>query len=132
PFIWALSIRRIQEEAYSNLWQNARLSHAPLIGIEFIRIALGIFFTAFLMLQFFSTIYSVVIAVGIITFMIIYFARSLQTFYTRIEKRFLSNLNDRESGHKEKVKPDIVPWDAHLVELVVSPEAPVAGKTLLE
>jgi CPA2 family monovalent cation:H+ antiporter-2 len=132
PFIWALSARRIQEEAYSNLWQNRKLSRTPLIAMEVIRIALGVFFTGFLILQFYSTILSLAIAFTIISVMIIFFARNIQSFYNRIEKRFLTNLNDRQSEQKTKLTPDILPWDAHLVELVVSQEASIIGKTLEE
>jgi CPA2 family monovalent cation:H+ antiporter-2 len=132
PFIWALSVRRIQENAYSNLWQNRRLSRGPLIGMEVIRVSLGVVFTGFLILQYFSTFLSVVIALALIMAMIIFFARNLQLFYNKIERRFLTNLNDRESESKEKITPDIVPWDAHLVELIVSPEASIIGKSLEE
>ncbi len=124
PFLWALSIRRIQKTAYSHLWLNKKYTRGPLIAIEFFRIALGIFFVGFLMYEFFETWVAVVIALTLIVFGMVIFSRKLQSFYNKLEKRFMLNLNDRENQ-----KPDILPWDTHLTELKVSPESEVVGKT---
>ncbi|HEY8400892.1 MAG TPA: TrkA C-terminal domain-containing protein, partial [Cytophagaceae bacterium] len=128
PFIWALSVRRIKEEYYSRLWQNKKLSRWPLIGMDIVRVLLGILFAGFLILQFLSSLTSILIAFGLIAVILIYFSTRLQSFYNHLEYRFLRNLNEREAMIVKK--PDIVPWDAHLVELIVSPESSVIGKTL--
>lgn len=127
PFLWALSIRRIQRTAYSHLWLNKKFTRGPLIAIEFFRIALGIFFVGFLMYEYFETWIAVIIALMLIVFVMFIFSRKLQSFYNKLEKRFMLNLNDRENQ-----KPDILPWDTHLTELKVSPESDVVGKTLAE
>ncbi|WP_406823908.1 cation:proton antiporter [Pedobacter sp. KACC 23697] len=127
PFLWALSIRRIQKTAYSHLWLNKKYTRGPLIAIEFFRIALGIFFVGFLMYEFFDTWIAAVIALGLIVLGMVIFSRKLQSFYDKLERRFMRNLNARE--HQ---KPDILPWDTHLTELTVSPESEVVGKTLTE
>ena len=127
PFLWALSIRRIQKIAYSHLWLNKKYTRGPLIAIEFFRIALGVFFVGFLMYEFFETWIAMMIALVLIVFGMVIFSRKLQSFYTKLEKRFMLNLNDRENQ-----KPDILPWDTHLTELKVSPESEVVGKTLVE
>lgn len=127
PFLWALSIRRIQKTAYSHLWLNKKYTRGPLIAIEFFRIALGIFFVGFLMYEFFDTWVAALIALGLIVLGMIIFSRKLQSFYDKLERRFIRNLNARENQ-----KPDILPWDTHLTELKVSPESEVVGKTLTE
>ena len=127
PFLWALSIRRIQKIAYSHLWLNKKYTRGPLIAIEFFRIALGIFFVGFLMYEFFETWIAMMIALVLIVFGMVIFSRKLQSFYHKLENRFMFNLNDRENQ-----KPDILPWDTHLTELKVSPESEVVGKTLVE
>lgn len=125
PFLWALSIRRIQKTAYSHLWLNKKYTRGPLIAIEVFRIALGIFFVGFLMYEFFDTWIASGIALALIVLMMFIFSRKLQTFYNKLEKRFILNLNARENQ-----KPDILPWDTHLTELTVSPESEVVGQTL--
>ncbi|RZL30512.1 MAG: sodium:proton antiporter, partial [Pedobacter sp.] len=127
PFLWALSIRRIQKTAYSHLWLNKKFTRGPLIAIEVFRIALGIFFVGFLMYEFFDTWVAAGIALGLIVLVMVIFSRKLQAFYNKLEKRFMLNLNARENQ-----KPDILPWDTHLTEIKVSPESDVVGKTLAE
>jgi len=127
PFLWALSIRRIQKTAYSHLWLNKKYTRGPLIAIEIFRIALGIFFVGFLMYEFFDTWIAAGIALTLIVLVMVIFSRKLQAFYNKLEKRFMLNLNARENQ-----KPDILPWDTHLTEIKVSPESDVVGKTLAE
>jgi len=132
PFIWALSVRRIQENAFANLWHNENVSRGPLIALNLFRIMLGLFFTVLLVIQFISDPYLLILVIVIIAVLNSLFAPKIQKMYSRIEKRFLTNLNEREALHKDKIRPDIVPWDAHLVELKVSPESPFVGKNLFD
>ncbi|MFD2286005.1 sodium:proton antiporter [Pedobacter petrophilus] len=125
PFLWALSIRRIQKTAYSHLWLSKKFTRGPLIAIEAFRIALGVFFVGFLVYEFFDTWIAAGLALVLMVLMMFIFSRKLQSFYNKLEKRFILNLNARENQ-----KPDILPWDTHLTELVVSPESEVVGQTL--
>lgn len=130
PFIWALSVRRIQREAYSNLWLNRRLNRGPLIAIEIARIGLAILLVAILINIYFSIATAIVIALLSMAIATILFNNKLQAFYDRLERRFLTNLNER---HTEKLlKSEIAPWDAHLATFDVLPEFNDAGKQLRE
>lgn len=129
PFLWALSIRRIQKTAYTHLWLNKKYTRGPLVAMELFRIALGIFFAGFLMYEFFDTWVAAGIALVLIVFGMFIFSRKLQSFYDKLEKRFMLNLNEREN---QSNKPDILPWDTHLLELTVAPESPLVGKTLVD
>jgi CPA2 family monovalent cation:H+ antiporter-2 len=130
PFIWALAIRRIQKEAYAHLWLNKRINRGPLIAIEVARIVVAVVLVAFLFQQYFSFSIAFMIGVGAMALAILIFRRKLQAFYERLEARFLTNLNERETIRGPK--PEIAPWDAHLAEFDVSAESPVAGKQLIE
>ncbi|GAB1464304.1 cation:proton antiporter domain-containing protein [Pedobacter sp.] len=129
PFLWALSVRRIEKTAYSHLWLNKKYTRGPLIAIEIFRIALGTFFRAFLIYQFFDTWTAASIAVGLIVLVMVIFSRRLQSFYERMENRFFYNLNAREAAKKQ---PEILPWDTHLLELTVAPESKLVGQTLVD
>ena len=128
PFIWALSIRRMQRNAYSHLWLNKKYTRGPLIALEVLRIGLGTFFVAFLIFQFYDTFVATLIAMAIIIAGIFVFSRKLQSFYDRLENRFLGNLNARQAQHA----PEILPWDPHLTELTVSPDSVLVGQTLVD
>jgi CPA2 family monovalent cation:H+ antiporter-2 len=129
PFLWALAIRRIERKAYSHLWLNKKYTRGPLIALEVLRVALAIFFVGFLIFQFYNTWVSIVTALGMIIIGMFVFSRRLQTFYDRLESRFLYNLNARET---QNAQPEILPWDTHLAELTVAPESPLVGKTLVQ
>ena len=129
PFLWALSIKRIEKTAYSHLWLNKKYTRGPLIAIEIFRIALGIFFVGFLMYEFFDTWIAAGIALGLIILVMVIFSRKLQSFYERMENRFFYNLNAREAAKKQ---PEILPWDTHLLELTVAPESKLVGQTLVD
>lgn len=129
PSIWALAVRRIRREAYSNLWLNRRLSRGPLIAIEIARIVVAAFLVGVLLYIYFPISIAIVLAVLSMAVAITLFNKKLQAFYDRIERRFLGNLNEREA---KKVKPEITPWDAHLATFDVFSESRVAGQTLAE
>lgn len=129
PFLWALAIRRIERKAYSHLWLNKKYTRGPLVAIELLRIALAIFFVGFLIVQFYNTWVAVSIALGLIIVGMVVFSRKLQSFYERMEHRFLNNLNARERANKQ---PEILPWDSHLLELIVAPESTLVGQTLVD
>src|SRR5690606_12922152 len=54
PFIWALAIRRIKKEAYSNLWLNRKLNRRSLLAIGGTRIGVAVLYVGFLVNLFFS------------------------------------------------------------------------------
>jgi CPA2 family monovalent cation:H+ antiporter-2 len=130
PFIWALAIRRIKKDAYSNLWLNRKLNRGPLIAIEIGRLILAVFLVALLINLYFSLFIAFLIAFIAIAIVTIIFNKKLQIFYERIEKRFLTNLNQKELQHN--VMQEIIPWDAHLATFEVNPEFQLAGKQLQE
>jgi CPA2 family monovalent cation:H+ antiporter-2 len=128
PFIWALAIRRIQKAAYANLWLNRKLNRGPLIAIEITRIVIATIHVGIAINLFFSLSVAFVLAVFSMALAIAIFSQKLQTFYDRIEKRFLTNLNEREL--QKVVRHEITPWDAHLADFEILPEFPQAGKQL--
>ena len=129
PFLWALAIRRIEKKAHSHLWLNKKYTRGPLIALEVLRISLAIFAVGFLIFQFYNTWVAVTIAFALIIMGMFIFSRKLQSFYDRMEHRFLYNLNAREEQNKQ---PEILPWDTHLTELTISPESQLVGKSLIE
>ena len=130
PFIWALAIRRVAREAYKNLWLNRKINRGPLIAIEISRIAVAVLHVAFLINLFFSFSVAIIIAVAAMAAAILVFSHKLQQFYEKIERRFLSNLNEREL--QKNPRHEITPWDAHLTDFEIRPEFPLAGKQLQE
>lgn len=130
PSIWALSVRRVEREAYGNLWLNRKLNRGPLIAIEIARIALAVLLVGILIQLYFSISIAIIIAVVSMAIASIVFNTKLQQFYDRVESRFLTNLNEREN--RRAAKNEIVPWDAHLATFEVLPEFNLIGRDLQE
>lgn len=131
PFLWALAIRRIHSFAYANLWLDKKYNHGPLVLLEVIRNMLLVVLVGFLVDRLFSAMVALFAVLPVIVIVLLIFSRRLNSFYSRIEKRFLSNLNDRENVAAQG-SHDLSPWDAHLAYFTIPPESPVIGQTLLQ
>jgi CPA2 family monovalent cation:H+ antiporter-2 len=129
---------------YKELWLDKNYNKGPLLILEISRIIIGISLIGFWISRLFSTSIAILIALPIITIVLKIFSQRIQNFYQRLEKRFLSNLNAREIAAEEKLhsekllrdhfKPEseLAPWEAHIVDLEVNPNADYTGKTLEE
>lgn len=130
PFLWTLIFKRINKSSYTHLWYN-KFNRGPIVVMELSRVALAVFFTGFLLTLMFSAKIAFIFAVIFIAVAGVIFYRKLQSFSMKIEKRFISNLNARESETRNNPE-NLSPWDAHLVYLVVSPDSLFTGRTLAE
>lgn len=130
PFIWALTIKKLQRGAYTSLWLNEQVNHGPLVMVEVLRNLLAVFYLFLLLNQLFSVVIALVGAVVVLAVVLFIFSKRLQAFYARIERRFMSNLNHREIVANTGANSTLSPWDAHLAYFTISPEASCLGKDL--
>jgi CPA2 family monovalent cation:H+ antiporter-2 len=96
PFFWGLAIRRLHSLAYRNLWLDKKYNHGPLVMLEVVRNLLLVVLVGFMVNQLFNTMIALVAILPVIVIVLLVFARRLNSFYARLEKKFLSNLNQRE------------------------------------
>ncbi len=132
PFIWALTIKKIGRLAYANLWLDKKYNRGPLVLLEIVRNVLAVVLLFILLRQFFSPVISLAVALIVMVVVIQIFAKRMQTFYNRIEHRFLSNLNARDQIAGLDEQSNISPWDAHLAYFSISPNAGYIGQRLDE
>jgi monovalent cation:H+ antiporter-2, CPA2 family len=130
PFLWVLSFRKIEQEAFSHIYVNKKFSRGPLIILELTRMILGLAFLLFFLSRFSQKFSVLLFILCTLTLILFIFSRNLQIVYSLIEKRFIINLNEREE--KSKLKHELAPWDAHLVPFTLEPESSLTGKTLQE
>ena len=142
PFLWALMVKRPSSVAYKELWTKTKYNRGPLLIIEIARIALGIAILGFFLDRFASTSVSFFITIPVAMIFIFIFSKRINKFYDRIEKRFITNLNDRTENTKSaaitrlagnsEVTNSLAAWDVHIVELEVKPLAEYLGKNLVD
>ncbi|OYZ47511.1 MAG: sodium:proton antiporter, partial [Sphingobacteriales bacterium 24-40-4] len=141
PFLWALMAKRPDNIVYKELWLHIQYSKGPLLVLEISRVTIGILLIGFWVSRIFSTGVAILIAIPLIIMALRLFSRRIQKFYHRLEQRFLSNLNAREIAEEEnsysekilrkhfKPESELVPWDAHMIDLQVNQNADYIGKT---
>ncbi|ULQ53700.1 cation:proton antiporter domain-containing protein [Flavihumibacter fluvii] len=130
PFIWALTIKKLQKGAYTSLWLNNQANHGPLVAMEVLRNLLAVFYLFLLLNQLFTVGTAIIGALIVLAFVLFIFSKKLQDFYARIERRFIHNLHHKELKENTGANSTLSPWDAHLVYLTVKPEAADIGKSL--
>jgi CPA2 family monovalent cation:H+ antiporter-2 len=142
PFLWALMAKRPGKMDYKELWLDRNYNKGPLLVLEISRVLIGLLLIGFWISRLFPTTIAILIALPIIIIALRVFSNRIQNFYQRLEKRFLSNLNAREiaaeeKSHTEKLlrkhfkqDAELSPWEAHIVDLQVNPNADYTGKTL--
>jgi len=125
PFLWALAFRRTQRQAYASVWLKSS-KRGPLILLQFSRVALAVLYIGFLFYHLFSPM--IALENMIITCIALaIFRKKIQAFYGKIETRFLSNFNERESATL-----NLTPWDTHITKFELNAQSPYIGKSLLE
>ncbi len=142
PFIWAFMTRKPDNMAYREMWLDDKYNHGPLVVMEILRIILGLFIIGFWIENYFSPLVVTFIAVPVVIAVYYLFSKRIQKFYRRLEGRFITNLNERELVRRgsetrnadvmsmEGIRQDMIPWDAHMVDLVVPQNASYLAKKL--
>jgi len=145
PFLWAFMAKRPNNQTYKELWLEKKYNRGPLLIIEIVRNLLGILFMAFWVDRLVSTQIAILVTVFITILVLFLFSRRIQKFYQRLETGFLANLNARERvaakdnslatnilRKNADIQSNMEPWDAHIAEMKVNPNAEYIGKTLLD
>jgi CPA2 family monovalent cation:H+ antiporter-2 len=77
-------------------------------------------------------LYAGIVFTAFTLLLLIIFSKKIQALYTKLEQRFVSNLNERESETSRLNRTELAPWDAHIVPVSVPVKAACVGKTLNE
>ncbi len=137
PFFWAMMARKPNNLAYKTLWLDSKYNHGPLVVLEALRVIIAIFFLGFMVDRLYSGVIALFVVTPIAAIILFIFSKKIQDFYDRIHSRFLDNLNEREVEAQHSIQANgsestLSPWDAHLADFSVSPNAPFIGKKLYE
>jgi CPA2 family monovalent cation:H+ antiporter-2 len=144
PFLWAMMAKRPNDIVYRELWLDRRYNRGPLFLLEISRIIVGLLIIGFLFDRLFSPSIAFMVVLPVIVVIVILFSKQTKKFYKRLEERFLRNLNARESVEnnaridagfimdKLKAQTELGPWDAHMEDMEVNPNADYIGRSLSE
>jgi CPA2 family monovalent cation:H+ antiporter-2 len=143
PFLWAMMAKPPNNAAFQEMWKERRYNHGPLLVLEIGRKLIGMALITFWTFKLFNTVNGAIVALPITILLLFLFAKRIQSFYQKIELNFLGNLNARETAaintlsarvsHKNAdLQSELLPWDAHIIQLEVPQEANYIGRQLAE
>ena len=111
--------------------------------MELLRIILGILFMAVYVNFLVPARIALLVGIPITVLVILTYSKRIQRFYQRIEKRFMRNLNERETEEAEahaaennlqlknsEMRSNMQAWDAHILEMELNPQATSIGISL--
>ncbi len=130
PFLWALAIRRIHPGIAEKLW-HTRYYRGPMVLLQLLRFVIVLVILGFIihnMVSYKWALYALILTV--ITMSVGY--RRLQKVYAWVERRFMSNLHEKEQQDLRDSGAHLTPWDAHITSFSVSPDYKGIGMTLME
>lgn len=132
PFIWGILKRQTDKDRFEKLWNENPLNKGPLLSLELGRLLVALVILTFLLSKVFSTVIVLVIALIVVFVILSVFSTRIQDSYNKIEKRFYTNLNQKEIAVKERVEKlnGWMPWDTHFIDLHVTAASEFVGKPL--
>jgi len=124
PFFWAILMKKREGNTYS---KEERISF---ISLELVRVLVvwGLF--RLLAFRHLPPKLATSIALFATLAMLLILSPMLKKIYLAFEKHFIKNFFESETLEKESSHSDLAPWDAHIKNVIIPPEAEIAGKTL--
>jgi CPA2 family monovalent cation:H+ antiporter-2 len=129
PFLWAISLKRVNKEAVQTLIQERKYRGA--IIIMFVaRILLSVFLIGFMLNKIISPFLGIIMFFLAI-FIYITYTKQINQLYYRLENHFLKNFKEEEKEQKPKMeRQNLTPWDGHIASFVVPSDSTFTGHTI--
>ncbi|MFS4460199.1 cation:proton antiporter [Bdellovibrio sp. HCB2-146] len=128
PFLWALAFGRTKNFSLLMIEQG-KGSHNYIFLISRIMLTVGLL--GAMVAQFVPLAWALGITLWMVVVVGYVLFKNLKDIYQWFENRFLSNLNDEvQKKHAQKHNRMLAPWDAHITEFQIPPEAPYVGMPL--
>lgn len=133
PFLWAIVNGASLMQARGYRFEDIRDLTTQALFMLGARLLMAHFLLAFLISQFVSALWSFALVATIAIAVSYLGARNFSKIYIWLEKRFLSNLNEKDVAERRKNGiPQLAPWDAHLSRIQVNPDSVFVARRLSE
>lgn len=143
PFLRAIIAKKNHSREYKYLLASSNTNMAPLLALSLVRFVLAIFFVVFLLIKTYNSTAGILFAVATLLVFAMFSSRYLKMYSIRLERRFFTNLNQREYETAQKFQAGQVfrnvrlssrlqAYDLHLSSFELSPDSPMCGLTLIQ
>lgn len=130
PFLWALIFSHPRSPELIAIVER-QFSARVQKSFALIRIAIAFFLVSALIGQFVSIEYVFIASIILFLILSVSLFRFMGPVYNFLENRFLKQVQNKRSSVPTPA-PELAPWDAHLSEYEIHPEAECVGRTLEE
>lgn len=138
PFLTALiSNKTNQPELFMSLWNDNKYNRGSLVFLVLLRVYIALTFVSLILINLFHVQYGIGTITAIAVLALIFFFRRNFNQYSKMETRFITNLNQREEAQKQaasSIKRSFTSQmrnkNIHISEIEISPDSPYIGKTL--
>lgn len=128
PFLWALTMKRINSRKLLTLEENKRANQVPLFFMIIFRFFIGLGFVVYFLSIAYSQRTGVLLGVVLFVVVMLLMSKRLQRQIVSLEEKFMDNLNERELRRTGK-KNNLV-RNMHLAHMEVNGECAFIGKRL--
>lgn len=138
PFLRAIIMRKNSSTAFKNLWNDNHFNRGMLISLIAFRVGLSMILVLMVLIPLFPRLTILMIIIGLTVITLILFTQGFKTQSSKIEARFLENLNYSQIMEEKKAHISSVMThhlrskEIHIEEIEISPNSPKIGKTLHE
>jgi CPA2 family monovalent cation:H+ antiporter-2 len=138
PFLRMIIVSQDRSVAFLRLWKANRAYRGPLVSTIVIRVLMCAGLIMFVLLRLFHTHWVAALAMALVILFLFLASRRLHYQTIKMERRFKTNLNEKEQYEKSK-KPvsegftnHLLERDLHLSDFHIKPYYSIVGKTLQE
>lgn len=132
PFLWAMAFKHHFTATTHKLLANTRFSRNIIITIFILRFIISLSIIVNIITHFFPDVnFWICLGVGFVGSIILALSNHIMFFYDKIEKKFLENLNKRQSQNSFVI-PEILQQNFTLGKMVVGVNSSIVGKRLMD
>lgn len=131
PFLWALIVKGVHKHELNQLLETDRNSQLVVLPIMLSRYFLALSLVGWVVSNYVHLAVGLLLVVGLVVVVVAVAAKPVTNFYHRIENRFVTNLNYRQSQISFEI-PEELENNFSMGLMTVTPYSSVSGKTLRE
>ena len=129
PFLWALLKRKDSEGAFDKIWEDSKFSRGPLLFMMILKYLIAIIAISITSSAYMSVGVGAGLTLCAFVISVILVSKKIKHYYSRIETRFLANLNS-EGGRRSLILPRELADELHIEKIEVEPNSFLAGKDI--
>lgn len=132
PFLWAMAFKHHFTATMRKLLAKTKFNRNIITTIFILRFIISLAIIVNIITHYFSGIsFWICLGIGVVGSIILALSNHIMLFYDKIEKKFLENLNKKQSQNSFTI-PEILQNNFALGKMVVGIDSPIVGKRLMD